>query len=155
MFLERALERISLLFPRKRIFFIYTHRNGKNRFGAGLKANTEISYFSFCALQKKFRNVVFLRLEGEKPFRIRAIGQRDIVIGHIGETYVKASERTKQLIAFYPWSGHLDRSKSEEGFNCLSREKEAYFLEKAASLIFLTSEYNKAKYIECQENFLV
>lgn len=150
--LEKLLERLTLLFPRTRVHFIYTHRNGHDRFVNGLKANTEISYFCFKALQSRFPHVQFLRLEKEKNYRINAIGSQDVVIGHIGETFLKASSRTKRLVAFYPWSGHEDRS-TQLLFNCLPLQEELMYWERSASVILLTSEFNKRKYIENGENF--
>lgn len=149
---EKVWEALKLSFPAKRVYFIYTHRNGADRFQNGLKANTEISYWCYKALERRFPHVVFLRLQGEKPYRIRSIRSTDVVIGHVGETFLKASERTKRLIAFYPWSGHDDRSTNTL-FNCMPKAEEMLYLEKAASTIFLTSEFNKREYVEKPRNF--
>ncbi len=150
--MKALFERLQLLFPGRRIFFIYTHKNGQDRFGHGLNANTELSYWNFQALKKQFRNVFFLRLQGEKEHRIRSIRSTDIVIGHVGETFLRAAARTKKMIAFYPWCGHLDRSTNTL-FNCLPKEKEFEYLERSRAAIFLTSEYNVARYIDSEENF--
>lgn len=150
--LKRVVEQLSLLVPGRKIHFIYTHNLSEDRFAYGLKANTEISYWSLKALRDAFPNVFFLRIEGEKPSRIRAIKAQDIVIGHIGETFLKASERTKKLIAFYPWAGHEDRSVNTL-FNCFPLANEKIFWEKASSIILLSSEYNLREYLQKERNF--
>lgn len=146
------LDRLSTLLPGKKIYFIYTHNNHRDRFRYGLKANTEISYFSLSALKRRFPRVIFLRLQGEKESRIASINSKDVVIGHVGETFLRASARTSRLIAFYPWSGHEDRSVNTL-FNCLPLSEEKVYWERAASIILLTSEYNVREYIEKQSNF--
>lgn len=151
-FLKKLLQQLQEHLPGRRVFFIYTHRNGFDRFACGLKANTEISYWSYTALCKAFPRVTFLRMEKEKAARLRTIGPEDIVIGHPGETFVRASERTRRLIAFHPWAGHEDRSENTL-YNCLSKEQELNYWEKAVSIILLTSEYNKREYIEKPRNF--
>jgi hypothetical protein len=134
-----------------RVYFIYTHKNGFDRFSNGLKANTEISYWCFTALKKSFPSVRFLRYQGEKPSRIAKIRPQDVVIGHIGPTFAEASRYTKKLIAFNPWAGHEDRSR--EAFNCALADVEMALFEPCASLVLLTSEYNKAVYFEKPANF--
>jgi hypothetical protein len=150
--LNRLRQEISLHLPTKRIFFIYTHRNGADRFRYGLTANTEISHWSQKALQSRFPHVVFLRIQGESERKISSITAKDVVIGHIGETYLRASERTKRVIAFCPWAGHEDRSQNQL-FNCIPLEEELKYWEKASSLILLTSEFNQKHYIETDSNF--
>jgi hypothetical protein len=151
MSIKKLLKDISLFLPGRKIFFIYTHNNASERFVNGLTANTEISYWSFQALKKEFPRVNFLRLQDEKPFRIRSISEKDIVIGHIGDTFSKASQRTKQNIAFYPWTGHEDRNDGGK-FNCISLESEFQCLNAAKSIIFLTSEHNVEKYCRNKSN---
>lgn len=141
----------DLLAPSAKVYFIYTHNNAHNRFAFGLKANTEISYFSASALKGKFP-FRFLKIEGEKPSRLRAIQPHDVVIGHIGKTFLQAAERTRRVIAFYPWAGHEDRSESKR-FNCLNLKEELHYLERAAAIILLTSEYNKRTYVEQNSNY--
>lgn len=136
---------------KRRIYFIYTHKNGYNRFANGLKANTELSFWGYTGLKKEFGKISFLKFQGEKPSRIAAINSNDVVIGHVGETFMKASTRTQRLISFAPWVGHEDHSK--ESFNCLPFEKEIEFYNRACSLILLTSEYNKKHYLETNTNF--
>ncbi|MFT5317223.1 MAG: glycosyltransferase involved in cell wall biosynthesis [Chlamydiales bacterium] len=152
MGLKKLLADISLFLPGKRVFFIYSHNNASDRFVNGLTANTEISHWSIQALKREFPRVTFLRLQGEKSLRLQRISEKDVVIGHIGETFQKASERTKRMIAFYPWTGHLDRNQSKK-FNCIEIEKEMISLKAAKSIIFLTSEYNVQKYMNSQSNF--
>lgn len=148
------LEKISLKFRRSksRIYFIYTHKNGKDRFQNGLTANTELSFWGYTSLRSAFKNVHFLRVEKEKPHRVDSITPHDIVIGHIGETFQKASAKTQRLIAFYPWCGHEDRSTSTL-FNCFPKAEEWSILDKCSAAIFLTSEYNQKTYIEAPCNF--
>ncbi len=138
--------------PGKRIFFIYTHKNGYDRFHHGLKANTEISYFCFCALRKAFGRVTFLRLQGENPQRIAQITEKDVVIGHMGETFDKARQRTKKLITFAPFVGHEDHVTSQ-GPHCSDKREEMHVYRNATSSILLTSEYNKREYLEKERNF--
>ena len=138
--------------PGRRVFFIYTHKNGYDRFHHGLKANTEISYFSFCALKKAFGNVTFLRLQGENPKRIAQITEKDVVIGHMGETFEKASLRTKKLITFAPFVGHEDHVTAK-GPHCSDKEVEMGFYKKSGSSVLLTSEYNKHEYLQKERNF--
>jgi hypothetical protein len=136
---------------RSRIYFIYTHKNGFDRFNNGLKANTEISYWCFRALKNRFPSVRFLRYQGEKSSRIAKIRPQDVVVGHIGPTFEGASKYTQRLIAFNPWAGHEDRS--QRAFNCAPHEDEMSLFDKCQSLILLTSEYNKVKYFENFSNF--
>ena len=68
------------------VFYLHSRGKGFNRFAYGLKANTEISYWCYNALRKALPRVTFLRIEGEKAARMRAIGSEDVVIGHVGET---------------------------------------------------------------------
>lgn len=136
---------------RKRVYFIYTHKNGFDRFRNGLKANTEISYWIFRALKKEFPAVRFLRFQGEKSSRIAKIRSQDVVVGHIGPTFQEASRYTQRLIAFNPWAGHEDRSR--EGFNCCPKEQEMALFDRCAALVLLTSEYNKKEYFEKPRNF--
>lgn len=151
-FLAKLAHRLYERLPAsRRLYFIYTHNNGYNRFANGLKANTEISYWSYRALREAFPRVRFLRLQGEHPSRIRTIGPRDVVIGHVGETYALAALRTRRLIAFCPWAGHEDRS--QVAFNCAPADLEMEAYKKACALIFLTSEYNVREYIEKPRNF--
>lgn len=131
---------------KKRVYFLYTHKNGFDRFNNGLKANTEISFWVYKALRNHFPNVRFLRFQGETPEKIRQIRPQDVVIGHIGETLLQSSRYTNKLIAFGPWSGSDDRS--QEGYNCILREKEVEMYDRCAALILLTSEFNKQKYVE-------
>ncbi len=138
--------------PGRRVFFIYTHKNGYDRFHHGLKANTEISYFAYCALKNAFGRVTFLRLSGEKAKKINKITENDVVIGHTGETFEKASLRTKKLIHFAPFVGHEDHVISK-GSHCSDRDVEMKFYKKAASSILLTSEYNQREYLETDRNF--
>lgn len=151
-FLKLALLLQERLPVSKRVYFIYTHKNGFNRFYNGLKANTEISYWCFSALQRRFPSVRFLRLQGEKKERIAKIRPQDMVIGHIGPTFDLASKRTKRLIAFNPWAGHEDRSVSTK-FNCVPKDWEQTLFSRCASLILLTSEYNLREYLEQPRNF--
>jgi hypothetical protein len=153
----RTLKKLAQLFHEKlpaqqRIYFIYTHKNGFDRFYNGLKANTEISYHGYSALRGAFPRVRFLRLEKEHLSRIEEIRPQDVVIGHMGETFLRASGRTKRLITFGPWAGHEDRSE-RNAFNCVPKEIEMGFFERAASIILLTSEYNKKEYLEKPRNF--
>lgn len=152
MYIKKIIEKIKDFFPGKRIFFIYTHHNSWNRFARGLKASTELSFWNLKALRKHFPRVTFLRLEGEKPQRIKRISENDVVIGHIGETYYKASQRSKKIIAFYPWCGHEDRSTNNK-FNCIQQKTELDYLSLARSIIFLTSEYNVREYLHKPTNF--
>ncbi|MCP5469145.1 MAG: hypothetical protein H7A36_01395 [Chlamydiales bacterium] len=138
--------------PGKRVYFVYTHKNGYDRFHHGLRANTEISYWSFHALKKAFPRVTFLRFQGEKKERIEKIQSSDVVIGHMGPTMLEASRRTKKIISFAPFVGHEDHCISK-GPHCSNMEEEMAAYERAAALIFLTSEYNKREYIENNRNF--
>lgn len=135
----------------KRVYFVYTHKNGYNRFHNGLKANTEISYWCYTALRRAFPSVRFLRFQGEKNERIEKIRSSDVVIGHVGETLLKASKRTKKIVTFAPWAGHEDRS--QVAFNCAPKEWEMSQYDMAASVIFLTSEHNVEEYISKPKNF--
>jgi len=149
-------KKLSLLvqekFPaRCRIYFIYTHKNGFDRFYNGLKANTEISYWCFTAIKEHFPSVRFLRYQNEKPERISTIRPQDVVIGHIGPTFAEATQYTKKLIAFNPWAGSEDRSKQD--FNCAPHEQEMRLFDACASVILLTSEYNKIEYLEKPRNY--
>ena len=146
--LQLVQERLPV---RCRIHFIYTHKNGYDRFNNGLKANTEISYWCFNALKGAFPSVRFLRYQEEKPERIAQIRPQDIVIGHIGPTFAEASRYTRRLIAFNPWAGHEDRSK--QAFNCAPHEQEMQLFNACASLVLLTSEHNKVEYFEKSANF--
>lgn len=150
------LTKLSLLaneyLPGKRIFFIYTHKNGYDRFSHGLKANTELSYWCFRALKKVFPRVTFLRLEGEKAKRIQRITKRDVVIGHPGDVYLEASRRTRKVISFSPWMGHEDRSLSKSTHS-LPKEIEMDYYNRAQSVILLTSEYNQREYLDKPSNF--
>jgi len=137
---------------RRRVYFVYTHKNGFDRFYNGLKANTEISYWSIRALQHQFPSVRFLRLEQEKPERIDEIRPQDIVVGHIGPTFARAAKKTNKLIAFNPWAGHEDRS-TRRAFNCISFEEEIQLFDQSRTLILLTSEYNKREYFDKPTNF--
>jgi len=152
----KVVRKLALLLnekiPGRRVFFIYTHKNGYDRFHHGLKANTEISYFTYCALKKAFGRVTFLRMSGEKPKRIEQITENDLVIGHPGETFEKASQRTKKLITFAPFVGHEDHVISK-GAHCSDKDVEMGFYKKALSSILLTSEYNKGEYLEKERNF--
>ncbi len=152
----KLIRKLSLLLnerlPGKRIYYIYTHKNGYDRFNHGLKANTELSYWPYLALKKKFPRVTFLRLQGENPKRIAQITPSDVVIGHFGETYLEASKRTRKLISFCPWNGHEDHSTSISPAS-LSKEVELEFYDKAATVILLTSEFNKKTYFEQPVNF--
>lgn len=136
---------------KKRVYFLYTHKNGFDRYYNGLKANTEISYWVYRALRSSFPRVRFLRFQGEKLSRIRKIRPQDVVVGHVGPTFELAGEQTRRLIAFNPWVGDEDHSR--EGFNCIPKEIEIGFYDKAAALIFLTSEFNKREYFEKPRNF--
>lgn len=151
MKIKRFFEKFRDSLSSRRIYFIYTHNNHSDRFRYGLKANTEISYWCLSALKRQFPRVSFLHLEGEKDSRIRKISSRDIVVGHIGDTYRKACERSKRIIAFYPWSGHPDRNQIGK-FNCIPEETELKQLSAAQSIVFLTSEYNERKYIHKNSN---
>jgi hypothetical protein len=150
--LEKLFKELKLFLPGRRLYFIYTHDNRKDRFKCGLTANTEISYWSLQALERAFPRVTFLRLQGEKSHRIASITSKDIVLGHIGETFLRASAKTKKMIVFNPWSGHTDRSTNHL-FNCMPLDQELNYWEKAASIILLTSEYNVREYVEKQSNF--
>jgi len=151
-FLDKLAQRLHEALPAKqRVYFLYTHKNGFDRFYNGLKANTEISYWVYKALRSHFPRVRFLRFLDEKPERINQICSQDIVIGHIGPTFVEASRRTKRLISFCPWVG--DEDHSCEGFNCAPKELEMSYYDRAASLILLTSEFNKREYFEKPRNF--
>lgn len=150
--LKKLFQQLNESLPaRSRVFFIYTHKNGYDRFANGLKANTELSYWGYTALKKEFPRVSFLRLQGEKASRIQKINPQDVVIGHVGETYLKASERTQRIISFCPWVGHDDHSRV--GFNCFPYEEEIKYYGKASTLILLTSEHNKKEYLENNRNF--
>lgn len=154
--MKRAIRKLALLLQEmmpanRRVYFIYTHKNGFDRFYNGLKANTEISYWCFTALKEHFPSVRFLRCSQEKPERIAQIRPQDVVIGHIGPTFAKAAESTRRLIAFNPWAGHEDRSK--EAFNCAPSELEMHLFDRCAALVLLTSEYNKSEYYEKPANF--
>lgn len=152
MLFHKLLFLLNEVLPAKRrVYFIYTHKNGYDRFANGLKANTELSFWGYSGLKKEFGRVGFLKFQGEKPARIDCIRPQDVVIGHVGETFMKASMRTKRLISFCPWVGHEDHSK--EAFNCFPFEKERVFYDQAHSLILLTSEYNKKHYLETNRNF--
>jgi glycosyltransferase involved in cell wall biosynthesis len=150
------INKLSLLaneyLPGKRVFFIYTHKNGHSRFVHGLKANTEISYWCFKALKKHFPRVTFLRLEGEKDKRINKITSKDVVVGHPGRVYLEASKRTKKLIAFNPWTGHEDHSTST-GPHSVPKEVEFDYYKRAKSTILLTSEFNQREYLNQKRNF--
>lgn len=135
---------------KKWVYFIYTHKNGYERFNNGLTANTELSYWNYRALRAHFPRVRFLRLHDEKPERIEQITENDVVVGHIGPTYEQASRRTKKLIAFNPWCG--DPDCSQEKFNCSPKEWEISCYDRAQALILLTSEFNTRKYIETPTN---
>lgn len=149
---KKCIQLIQERIPVKsRVYLIYTHKNGFDRFHNGLKANTEISFWSFTALKNTFPSVRFLRFQGEKSERIATIRPQDVVIGHIGPTFAQASRNTKKLIAFNPWAGHEDRSK--QAFNCAPHEQEMALFDHCASLVLLTSEYNKAEYLEKATNF--
>ncbi|MCC5832367.1 MAG: hypothetical protein JJU12_04920 [Chlamydiales bacterium] len=150
----KILHDLTLLLPlrRRRIFFIYTHNNAHDRFTNGLTANTEISYWCHCALKKAGAPVTFLRLQGEKPWRVNQITAKDIVIGHPGETYRKACTRTNNVIAFQPWSGDEDRNQSGKT-NCTPLEIELEDYARAKSIIWLTSEFNVKKYLQTKTNF--
>ncbi len=51
--LKKLLYRLSEALPaEKKVYFVYTHKNGFDRFHNGLKANTEISYWSYTALKQ-------------------------------------------------------------------------------------------------------
>src|ERR1700722_15414541 len=127
--LEKIGEELSLYLPARRIYFIYTHRNGRDRFRYGLTANTEISHWAQKALQRRFPRLLFLRIQGESERKISSITSRDVVIGHIGETFLRAANKTKRVIAFSPWAGHEDRSQNHL-FNCLPLELELQYWEK-------------------------
>ncbi|MFZ0566348.1 MAG: glycosyltransferase [Chlamydiales bacterium] len=148
-YIKKMAQLLQEALPAKRsVYFIYTHKNGYDRFAKGMKANTEISFWCYKALSQQFPRVRFLRLQGEKPSRIRKIRPQDVVIGHCGETFLKASERTRRLIGFIPWTGHEDRFKI-----ALSKAEEMHFHEKSASLILLTSEFNKREYLDRPGSF--
>ncbi|MBS0623038.1 MAG: hypothetical protein JSS62_00265 [Verrucomicrobia bacterium] len=138
--------------PGKRVYYIYTHNNRHDRFRNGLKANTELSYWVACALEKQFPRFSFLRFQGEKPQRIQRITPQDVVIGHIGETYLAAAKRTKRLISFSPWCGNEDHSETV-GPACVSKEVEMGQYDHAATLILLTSEFNDRIYRQQPRNF--
>jgi len=151
MKIKKFLDKICDFLPGQRVYFIYTHNSTWDRFGYGLKANTEISHWCLRSLKKAFPRVTFLRLQGEKEWRINKITSRDVVIGHTGETYRKACQRTKRIIAFCPWSGHENRNQVDR-FNCALTQQEREDFDKASSLILLTSEFNKAKYLQHKAN---
>ncbi len=130
-----------------RVYWIYTHKNQKNRFRNGLKANTEISYWIGKALQEAFPRVTILRQKDERPYRLACIRSKDVVIGHFGETWWKASQKTKKMITFAPWSGDPDRSQSDKP-NCISWHDETRFYDRAKAIVLLTSEFNQKKYLE-------
>jgi len=135
-----------------RVYYLYTHKNGFDRFYHGIKANTEISYWVYKALRSHFPRVRFLLFQGEKMERIREIRSEDVVVGHVGETFLEASRYTNRLIAFNPWAG--DESRSQEGvMNCTPKEIETGYYDRAASIILLTSEFNKKHYLEKPRNF--
>lgn len=152
----KIIQKLSLLMneklPGKRVYFVYTHKNGYDRFHHGLKANTELSYWPYLALRKAFPRVTFLRLQGENPKRIEKITSQDVVIGHVGETFTKAAKRTNKLIVFNPWTGHEDHSTSISPAS-IPKEVEMKFYDQAQSLIFLTSEFNQRTYLEEPKNF--
>lgn len=151
-FLSKLAQQLHEVLPSgRRVYFLYTHKNGFDRFHNGLKANTEISYWVYRALRAHFPSIRFLRFQGEKPKRVEKIRSQDVVIGHVGETFEKASLRTKRLIAFNPWVG--DEAHSCEGFNCAPKEIETGYYDQAASLILLTSEFNKREYFLKPRNF--
>ena len=152
--IQKLIQDLLLFLPfrERRIFFIYTHNNAHDRFANGLTANTEISYWCHSELKKAGAPVTFLRLQGEKPWRINQINKRDIVIGHTGETYRKACARTRNVIVFQPWSGNEDRNQAGKT-NCTPLEIELNDYTQAKSVIFLTSEFNVKKYIETNTNF--
>jgi len=151
-FFRRVSRQLQIYLPGKKVYFLYTHNNCHDRFQNGLKANTEISYWCARALEKAFPHVVFLHFAREKQQRIQRITSQDVVIGHIGDTFVAASERTKRLISFNPWNGHLDHSEGQSPA-CMPKEQEMGYYDRAASLILLTSEFNKQKYLEQPTNF--
>lgn len=136
---------------KSKIYFVYTHKNGFDRFNNGLKANTEISYWGFTALKRNFSRVHFLHFKHEKPALMTKIRPQDVVVGHIGPTLLEASRYTKRVIAFNPWAGHEDRSQN--AFNCAPHEEEMALYDRCHSLVLLTSEYNKAHYFEKRANF--
>ena len=152
----KLLSKLALLgnerLPGKRVFFIYTHKNGYDRFAHGLKANTEISYFCFSALKEAFGRVTFLRLADENPARIARITNRDVVVGHPGETFMKASLRTRKLITFAPFVGHEDHVTAK-GSHCSDKDEEMSVYAHAQCSILLTSEYNKREYLDRERNF--
>lgn len=151
--LQKLVQDLILFLPlrKRRIFFIYTHNNVHDRFANGLTANTEISYWCHSDLKKSGLAVSFLRLQGEKPWRINQITEKDIVIGHAGETYRKACARTKNVIVFQPWTGNEDRNQAGKP-NCTPLEIELEDYARAKSIIWLTSEFNVKKYIETNTN---
>ncbi len=154
--MNRVIRKLALLLQEKipakrRVYFIYTHKNGFDRFYNGLKANTEISYWCFTALKEHFPSVRFLRCSQERPERIAQIRPQDVVIGHIGPTFALAAERTSRLIAFNPWAGHEDRSR--QAFNCAPSALEMNIFDRCAALVLLTSEHNKTQYLEKPANF--
>lgn len=154
--MKRVMRKLCQLLQEKlpasrRVYFIYTHKNGFDRFYNGLKANTEISYWCFTALKEHFPSVRFLRHQEEKPERIAEIRSQDTVVGHVGPTFTLAAERTRRLIAFNPWAGHEDRSR--EAFNCAPHEYEMGLYDRCAALVLLTSEHNKTQYYERPANF--
>lgn len=138
--------------PGKRIYFIYTHDNRHDRFRHGLKANTELSYWGASALAKEFPRVSFLRFLNEKPKRINKITAQDVVIGHVGTTWMQAGERTRRLISFAPWCGHEDHSIAGRAA-CISQEAEMAYYDRAAAAILLTSEFNQRTYLDQPNNF--
>lgn len=152
----KLVRKLALLFNEKllgrRVYFVYTHKNGYDRFHHGLKANTEISYFCFRALQKAFPRITFLRFQNEKQERIDKIKPSDVVIGHMGKTLLEARKRTKNIITFGPFVGHEDHSFSKGPHSC-DHEVEMEYYKKAACIILLTSEYNKREYLEKNRNF--
>ncbi|MCH9625099.1 MAG: hypothetical protein S4CHLAM123_02660 [Chlamydiales bacterium] len=150
--LKKLFSRLQESLPSdKRVYFIYTHKNDFARFYNGLKANTELSYWGLTALKKAFPAVRFLRFQNEKASRISKIRSQDVVIGHIGPTFLAAAQQTKKLIAFNPWAGDEDRC--QEAFNCSPKEVEMALYDKCISLVLLTSEFNKREYFEKPKNF--
>jgi hypothetical protein len=150
-YFQKCIQALKEALPASsRVYFVYTHKNGFNRFNNGLKANTEISYWCYKAIERAFP-VRFLRFQGEKSTRIAKIRPQDAVIGHIGPTMTEAGRYTKKLIAFNPWAGHEDRSQL--AFNCAPHEVEMRQFDACASLVLLTSEFNKKNYFEQDSNY--
>jgi hypothetical protein len=135
-----------------KVYFLYTHNNVHERFKNGLKANTEISYWCAKALSEHFPNFKFLRSENEKKWRLPFVTSKDVVIGHPGSTLYSLLKKTKKIIIFAPWSGHEDRS-CENKTNCFLLEEEKQYYDVARSIILLTSEFNKKKYLDHRSNF--